>query len=305
MKAGNIAFSVLRPKRTTVFDNMLDILIALLPAAVAGCVYFGFRAVLLLCCCVFTAVVTEWGVGKLLKVECHVTDLSAVVWGLLVGMCMPVAMPIPAAMVCVVAAIIIPHLMFGGYGCEIVNPAAFGAVLAAVAYPTLITKYTDAFTGFATEVTPLTAEAGTYTAKQLLFGAHSGAIGSVGSLFLMLGALYLFIRRVYSPVIPVITAGSAVLFSLIFSMDIAVELLGGGLLLGAIFMAPARTTSPANTTGQLAYGLVCGLIAVLIRKFSGAQEGIYLAVLAVNLLRPLFTAIPDFNIKEEPENEVA
>ncbi len=302
MKLENIAASVFRPKRTTVFDNMLDILIALLPAAVAGCVYFGFRAVVLLSCCVITAVVCEWFVGRLLKVERHITDLSAVVWGLLIGMCMPAAIPVPAAMVCVAAGVIVPHLLFGGYGCEIVNPAAFGAAFATICYPALVTKYTDAFTGLATDITPLTAEAGTYTVKQLLFGAHSGAVGAVGSLFLILGALYLFIRRVYSPVIPVVTVGSVALFSLLFSMDVPVELLGGGLLIGAVFMAPARTTSPANTTGQLAYSLVCGLVAVLIRKFSGVDEGIYLAVLAVNLLRPLFTSIPDFNIKEEAEN---
>lgn len=288
----------LYPKKTTVFDNMLDRLIALLPAAIAGCVYFGYSAVILLFACTFAAVITDWILSLLFKTGVRIKELSSVVTGLLIGMCMPATMPLPAAVAITVCAVGVARMFFGGYGCEIVSPAALGAVLSWISFPSIMETFPDAFTHAETTITPLTAEGGTFSGLQLLFGAHAGAIGEVGSLFLIAGAIYLFVRRSFTAAAPLAAVLGVLLFSLIFSLDIPASLLGGGLLLGAFFMLPEQTTLPYNISGQLAAGFVCGIITVLIRRFASAPEGIYFAILAVNLLRPIFTAIPDFNIKE-------
>lgn len=303
MTAESFTHKLLYRKKTSVFDNMLDRLIALLPAAVVGCIYFGYHAVMLLFSCALAAAATEWLLARLFKIDCRPQDLCSVVTGLLIAMAMPASMPVLAAVAVTVSAVAVSRMFFGGYGCEIVNPAALGAALAWISFPKLMTEYADAFTHNVTTVVPLTAPEGTFGLKQLIFGAHAGAIGEVGALFLVLGALYLFIRRVYTVTVPLAAVASTLLFSFLFSMDVSVSLLGGGLLLGAIFMLPEEATSPENISGQLVFSFFCGLVTVLIRRFAAAPEGIYFAILAVNLLRPLFSAIPEFKIKGAEKNE--
>ena len=303
MAAESVVQKLLYRKKTSVFDNMLDRLIALLPAAVVGCIYFGYHAVILLFSCALAAAATEWLLAWLFKIDCQPKDLCSVVTGVLIAMAMPASMPVLAAVAVTVSAVAVSRMFFGGYGCEIVNPAALGAALAWISFPTLMTEYADAFTHNLTNVVPLTAPEGTFSIKQLIFGAHAGAIGEVGSLFLVLGAVYLFIRRVYTVTVPVAAVLGTLLFSFVFSQDIVVSLLGGGLLLGTIFMLPEEATSPSNISGQLAFAFFCSLITVLIRRFAAAPEGIYFAILAVNLLRPLFEAIPDFKIRGAKRNE--
>ncbi len=280
------------------FDNMLDILLALLPAAIAGVLFFGFRAALLLFCCVAAAALCEWGVSKLLPKAANVKDLSAVVTGLLVGMCMPSTVPLPVAILISVSATVIPRIFFGGHGCEIINPAAFGAILTAVSFPSIVNNFSDAFSGLSTVSTPLNSPVGTYTYSQLLFGAHGGAVGEVGSLFLILGGLYLVFRRVVSPAIILSALVSSILAALIFGQSISVTLFGGGLLLGVIFMATSRTTSPENLSGQLCFGAFIGILTVVLRKWASFDEGVYFAICAAGLLRPLFSAIPEIKTKE-------
>lgn len=303
MGVNKVLLKALYPKKTTVFDNMLDRLIALLPAAIAGCVYFGYGAVILLFCCVASAALTDWLLSLLFKTGVRVKELSSVVTGLLIGMCMPATMPPLAAIAITICAVAVGRMFFGGYGCEIVNPAALGAALSWISFPVLMSTFPDAFTHAETLITPLNAPSGTFSALQLLFGAHAGAIGEAPALFLMAGAVYLFVRRVYSSVAPLSAIASVALFSFVFSLDVPSALLGGGLLLGALYMLPEETTAPHNVSGQIAFGFICGLITVLIRRFGAASEGIYFAILIVNLLRPLFTAIPDFNIKEGVADE--
>lgn len=297
MHLKRVANVLLQPRKTTVFDKMLDILIALVPTAIAGCIYFGYNSVMLIFCCIAAAVAAEWICARLLHVEGNVKNLSAVVTGLLIALGQSPSMPVWAAMACTVLAVVVARMFFGGNGCEIVNPAALGIVLSRLSFPILAGSLNDAFSHMETTLSPLNAPEGTFTVKQLLFGAHSGAIGEVGSLFLLLGALYVFVRRVHSPTVPLLAVVGAVLTSLIFSVDLSVILLGSGLLLGSVFMAPDRTTSPHNISGQLVYGFLIGVIAVLIYRFGG-EEGVYYAILFMNLLRPLCSAIPDFNLKE-------
>lgn len=278
------------------FDDMLDILLSLLPAAIAGVLFFGFRAALLLFCCVASAALCEWGISRILPKAANIKDLSAVVTGLLVGMCMPSTVPLPVAILITVSATVIPRVFFGGHGCEIVSPAAFGAILTAVSFPTIANSFSDAFSGLSTASTPLNSPAGTYSYSQLLFGAHGGAIGEVGSLFLILGGLYLVFRRVASPAIILSAIFTAIIAALIFGQSVSVTVFGGGLLLGVIFMATARTTSPQNLSGQLAFGVFIGFLTVVLRKYASVDEGVYFAICAACLLRPLFSAIPEINI---------
>lgn len=288
-------------KISPIFDRNLDTLIALLPAAVAGAVYFGHRALFMMLLCMVTGAVAEWAAGRLLRVPADPRDLSAAVCSLLIAMTMPSGFSIPAAMCCTAAAVIIGRVMFGGNGCEIVSPAALGAVLAFVCFPSLI-KYNDAFTHLPVDAIAVSPNADGYSFLQLLFGAHAGAIGETPAIFLLAGALYLFIRRVASPIIPLAAVCSTAIFSLIFGMNILPALMGGGLLLGTVFMLTNKDLCPHHITGKIAYGFICGLITVIIRRFAAAEEGVYFAILTVNILRPLFSAIPDFK-REVKKNE--
>lgn len=298
---------VLIPRSADVADRMTDVLIALIPAAAAGCVYFGYNAVLLLFVCPAAAAATEWLLSRLLRIPCQTRDLSAVVTGLLVALGQSPHMPVWAAALCTVLSVAVGRMFFGGSGCEIVSPAALGIVLSRLSFPTHSSTFSEAFSHTETMFFPLNSSDGVYTLKQLLFGAHSGAIGEVGSLFLLMGALYLLVRRVISITVPAAMTIGATVAALICSADLAVTLLGGGLLLGAVFIATDYTLLPRNVSGQLAYGAVCGILTVLIRRFGGADEGVYFAILLINLLHPLFSAIPDFNFllptKGELRNE--
>ncbi len=287
---GNEKFlkKLITEKQTTVFDRTLDTLIALLPAAIAGCIYFGFHALLLMLGCMLTAVVSAFTAGKFLGVAEKPGDLSAAVCGLLVAMTMPSGFSIPAAAVCAAIAVVVPRMMFGGVECEVVSPAAFGAVMAFLCFPSLF-YYNEAFTGNFTPYVPFETS---HTIGQLLFGARAGAIGETPALFLILGGVYLVIRRIITVTIPICSVAFTALWALLFGMDIKTALLGGGLLLVAIYILPERQLCPHSFVGKIAYCLVFAFLCTVLRKYAAPDEGVYFAVLCVNLIRPLFDAIP-------------
>ena len=287
-----ILLKLLYEKETTVFDRSLDFLIALLPAVIAGTLYFGFRALLCMLLCAAASVLSEWLFSKLLSVKSDPRNLSAIVCGLLIGMTMPSGFSIPAAVICAFFAMPISRVMFGGVGCEIVSPVALGAVLAFVCFPTLF-KYTDAFTGISVSSSLISPVSTDYSMAQLLFGAHAGAIGETAALFLAAGALYLAARRVISLVMPLCALLGTALFSFVFRVDVLPAVLGGGVILASVFILTDKTFCPRGVLGKIATGLVFGFITVIIRKYAAADEGVYFAVLTVNILRPLFEAIPD------------
>ncbi len=289
MGEGKFITKLITPKETGVFDRNLDVLIALLPAAIAGCIYFGGHALLMILACMATAALSAFLAGKLLSVEEDPRNLSAAVCGMLVAMTMPSGFSIPAAAVCAAAAVIVPRMMFGGVDCEIVSPAAFGAVMAFLCFPNLF-YFNEAFTNLHTVYIPFQTE---FTLKQLLFGAHAGAIGETPAVFLALGAVYLIVRRVITPIVPICAVGFTALWSFIFGMDILPAVLGGGVLLAAIFILPDRNLCPHGLMGKITYSAAFALITVVIRKYAVADEGVYFAVLTVQLLRSLFAAIPD------------
>ena len=271
---------------------MRDVLIALAPAAVAGCVIFGLRALLVLAVCVLSSVAFEAGFNLLVKKDQTVGDLSAAVTGLLLGLNLPANVPIWQCVIGSLFAIVIVKCLFGGIGCNLVNPAitarvfmlvAFGS-LASVAYPTVVDTASGA--------TPLAeiASGSTPAIKDLLLGLRGGAIGETCAVALILGFVYLLVRRVITWHIPVAFIGTVFALSFViegFDATAALALiLSGGLFIGAIFMATDYVTSPATAWGKVIFGLGAGLLTVLIRFFGAYPEGVSFAILFMNILTP-------------------
>ena len=263
-----------------------DVVIALAPAAVYGCILFGWRAAAVLAVCIITAVASEFLWNLALKKPQSVGDISAVVTGLLLGMNLPASIPLWQAAIGSVAAIIVVKQMFGGIGCNFANPAIAARIILLVSFPGSMTKFTEPVSDIVTSATPLAAESGTYTLKSLFFGMHPGSLGETSAFLLIVGGIYLLLRRVISPVIPLCFIGTVAVLSLISGEDLAVSLFGGGLMIGAIFMATDYTTSPTAALGKAVFGIGCGLITFIIRKFGALPEGVSYSILLMNILVP-------------------
>ena len=267
---------------------MLDVVISLLPACAYGCILFGLRALLLLIICVASAVLSEFVWNKLLGKTQTIGDLSAVVTGLLLGMNLPPTLPFWMGAVGSAVAIIVVKQMFGGIGCNFANPAITARIVLMVSFAAAMTNFVsplDAVTT-ATPLTYLEANAGAPTLKNLFFGMHGGCIGETSSFLLIVGGIYLLIRGIISIEIPVCFVGTVGLLSLIAGDNVSVAVFGGGLMLGAIFMATDYTTSPTTRLGKIVFGIGCGLIAFVIRKFAAVPEGVSYSILIMNILVP-------------------
>lgn len=269
---------------------MLDVVISLLPAAVASVVFFGWSALMLIGVCVLTCVVAEYFCRIIMKREQTIGDLSAVVTGLILALNLPSNLnPLIAVFGCV-AAIVVVKQMFGGIGMNFVNPAMAARIILMVSFPTAMTNWVK--TQFmavdaVSSATPLAVQEGTYSYMQLLVGNHGGSMGETCALALILGGLYLIVRRVIAPTIPVIYIGTVALMSFLLGLDPLYQVLSGGLLLGAFFMATDYTTSPITKWGKVVYALGCGVMTVLIRTYAELPEGVSFSILLMNILTPL------------------
>ncbi len=270
---------------------MLDVIIALIPALVASCVIFGFRSLLLVAISAANCVLLEWVWNKLMKKPDTVTDLSAIVTGMLLAYNVPATMPIWQLIVGDFIAIIIVKMLFGGIGCNFVNPALVGRVALMFSFPASMTDYAthvaklDALTG----ATPLASagELGWSDFMTLFLGQHGGVLGETCAAALLAGGVYLCIRRVIKPWLPLAYIGSAALFTLLFGgANPVLSIFSGGLLLGAVFMATDYATTPLTKPGKLLFGIGCGVLTFVIRQFSTYPEGMSFAILLMNLLTP-------------------
>ncbi|MBQ2135761.1 MAG: RnfABCDGE type electron transport complex subunit D, partial [Clostridia bacterium] len=263
---------------------MLDVIIALAPAAIYGCILFGIRALLLIFTCIISAVLAEYIWCKLLKKPVSIGDLSAVVTGLLLAMNLSSAVPIWIAAIGSAVAIIVVKQMFGGLGFNFANPAITARIVLLVSFPSYMAEFLEPVMYDAvTSATPLVREAGAYTFNELFFGMHGGCIGETSAFLLIVGGLYLILRRVINPIIPVCFIGTVALFSLIFGENVIQQVFGGGLILGAIFMATDYTTSPTTNKGKLIFGIGCGLLTFVIRRFASLPEGVSSSILLMNI----------------------
>ena len=283
---------------------MLDVIIALLPAAIYGCILFGIDAVLVLLTTVVTAVAAEALWNLALHKKQTIGDLSAVLTGLLLGMNLSSKVPLWIAAIGSVVAIIVVKQMFGGLGFNFANPAITARIVLLVSFASHMSKFVSPIDAVSS-ATPLAREA-SFTAKELFFGMHGGTIGETSSFLLIIGGLYLVLRRVIKPIIPVAFIGTVAVASLIAGDSLSLALFGGGLMLGAIFMATDYVTSPTTNLGKLIFGIGCGLITFVIRKFGALPEGVSYSILLMNILTPhinRLTLSKPFGFKEVAVNE--
>ncbi len=280
--------------KSTTTRIMLDVIIALLPATVASIILFGLPAFTIIAVCVSSAVVSEFLFNLAVKKGQTVGDLSAVVTGLLLGLNLPATAGIWHCIVGSVFAIVVVKGLFGGIGCNFANPAITARVLLLVSFSSSIAGGTATrFAELTSGATPLylVKNYGTNLPSLLdmFLGVRGGAIGETCALALIIGFIYLVARRVINWEIPVIFVGTVFVLSLVIRGDLTValyEVLGGGLLLGAIFMATDYVTTPINRGGKRVFALGCGLITILIRFYGGYPEGVSFAILLMNILSP-------------------
>ena len=268
---------------------MLDVLIALLPAVIASVIFYGWRALVLTVVCVVGCNLFEFGFTKLTRRPTSIFDLSASVTGVLLSQNLSATFPIWMAVVGCFFAIVIVKQLFGGIGKNFANPAIAARIMLFLCFATEMNSFAVLKEGkLVSEATPFTlsltgAEPLTY--REMFLGFHAGAIGETCSLALLIGLVYLLVRRVISWHIPVSFVGTVALLSLVCGADPLEQVLSGGLLIGAIFMATDYVTSPASPVGRLIFGVGCGAITVLIR-LAGHTEGVSYAILMMNLLCP-------------------
>lgn len=272
---------------------MLDVCIALIPAVVAGVIFFGYRTLLVIMVCIASSVLAEYVTRKAMKRNNTIGDLSAAVTGLLLALCLPPTIPLWIDAVGGAVAIIIVKQLFGGLGQNFMNPALTARIILLVAWPAAMTNWViSTGTDIVSTATPLgmvkETIAGTLPSYMDLFmGNIGGSIGETSVFALLLGALYLIIRRVITPEIPVIFIGTTALFSWLFGGDPLFNILAGGLMLGAFFMATDYSTSPVTIKGRLIMGFGCGFLTALIRRYTAYPEGVAFAILIMNVCVPL------------------
>ncbi len=290
-------------KRTTQ-NIMLDVIIALLPAAIASVIIFGLRALVVEAVCVGVCAASEFLFEKLCKRENTVCDLSAIVTGLLLAFNLPVTIPIWQAVIGSIAAIIVVKQLFGGIGQNFANPAITARIIMLVAFAGSMSNWSDPInwsssvyqTDVITGATPLSAAAKGQTEFMpdyltLFLGHHGGCLGETCALAIILGGIYLLVRGIISWHTPVAFIATVALMSLICGKDVLYQLLSGGLMLGAFFMATDYATTPSTKWGKIIFGVGCGLVTILIRFWGNLPEGVSYSILLMNILTPYISKL--------------
>jgi len=292
---------------------MLDVIIAMIPAMAASVFYFGMDAVRLLVACVAACAAVEFACRKLMGRDKGIGDLSAVVTGILLAFNLPPSLPTWMAVVGSVIAIGIAKQVFGGIGYNPFNPALVGRVALLISFPVAMTTWSEwlipapvgidavsTATPLGLLKTSLGAGKGmpfvfdSNTAWQFFMGHMNGCIGETSAFALILGGIYLLWRRCISWHVPAFYIGTVAACALVLrlaspgtNMPVPFHLLSGGLMLGAIFMATDMVTSPITKKGMAVFGIGCGLLTIIIRKWGGYPEGVSFAILIMNSITPL------------------
>lgn len=281
---------------------MRDVCIALLPAAVAGVLFFGYRSAIILALSVAAAVLSEWLYCKAAHCRNTIGDFSAVVTGMLLAMNLPSTVPYWMPVIGSIIAILLCKMIFGGIGQNFINPALAARAILALSWASLMNTFAaPAFGNLAgvdavASATPISAAAGTYTLGQLFLGNIPGTIGETCKLALLVGAAYLFYKKVITWHIPAAFIGTfAVCYLLKTGFDVnatLAQLLSGGLILGAFFMATDYSSSPATAKGKIVFGIGCGLLLFIFRacKKTPAEWCSY-AILLMNVCSPLIERV--------------
>jgi electron transport complex protein RnfD len=272
---------------------MRDVLLALLPAVVGSVIFFGLRALFLCLISMLTAMLTEFLCKKMRGQKSTLTDGSAALTGLLLAMCVPPSLPYWMAALGCVVAIGVAKEAFGGLGFNIFNPAHVGRAFLLAAYPVAMTTWHQPFTNLTvTTATPLNIIKEKLVVEfpslwNLFLGNRAGSLGETSALLLLIGAAYLFYKKIIDWRIPFVYIGTVALLMFVFRQDPLIQVLSGGLLIGAFFMATDYVTSPITTWGKIGFGIGAGLLVVVIRLWGGYPEGVCYSILVMNAFTPL------------------
>lgn len=290
----------------TVPDIMLDVIIALVPALIASIVLFGFRSLLITVVCVASCIVFEYISRKIMKRDTTIGDLSAIVTGMLLAFNLPVTIPLWMCVVGCFFAIVVVKQFFGGIGQNFVNPAIGGRIVMLVSFSSAMTNWTEPLkwkdgldaVSTATPLASLEIGGNITSLPSLLdmfLGVRGGCIGETCAAALLIGFVYLLIRRVIKPTIPLCFVGTVAVIMLIAGKGnfefMLYEILAGGLLLGAIFMATDYATTPITTKGKVIFAIGCGIITAVIRLFANLPEGVSYSIIIMNILVPHIESI--------------
>lgn len=279
---------------------MRDVIIALIPAGVASVYYFGPSALALTAVCVLTCMATEFVYNRIMNKPNTIGDLSAVVTGILLAYNLPANLALWKAAVGSIFAIAVVKCLFGGLGQNFVNPAIGGRIFLALSFTAAMSSYPNPFyyqgwPGATTGATILGTIKEMFlkntwvklpTVWDFFIGNQNGMLGETCAAALILGGIYLMIRKVISPIIPCTFIGTVFVLTWLLDIYPVYQIFSGGLMLGAIFMATDYVTSPMSDRGKIVFGIGCGVLTVVMRLWSSSAEGVSYAILLMNILTP-------------------
>lgn len=285
----------------TTKNIMYDVIIALLPATFFGIYQFGIDALLVIMIAIITAVLSEYLYQRLMKLPITINDGSAIITGLLLALSLSSSMPLWMVALGSIFAIIVVKQLFGGLGQNFMNPALAARCFLLISFAGKINSFVSI--DATSSATPLAMLRNNQSVNLLdmLIGNTSGTIGETSVIAILIGASYLIYKKVISPKIPLTILAS---FSIIIFISgnfnsnyLLTQLCGGGLMIGAFFMATDYVTSPITPNGKLVYGLIIGILAAVFRLYGSTPEGMSFAIIITNLLVPLIEKITIPNIK--------
>lgn len=297
---------------TKTTNIMLNVIIALLPAWGAAIYFFGMRVIPLTAVCIGSCIFFEFICRQMMKRDNTISDLSAVVTGLILAMNLPSTLPYWMAVIGSFIAIVIVKQLFGGLGQNFANPAITARIVLMISFPAAMTRWVEPFTHTDLDAVsgatplPLAGTENAFSYLDLFLGKTGGCLGETCSAALLIGGLYLAARKIISLAAPLSFIGSLFILSWIGGSDPLYQILAGGVFLGAFFMATDYATTPITTKGKIVFGLGCGIITFIIRRFGSYPEGVSFSILLMNVLTPYIDQLTRTKVlgaKEAEKNE--
>ena len=281
----------------TTKNIMYDVAIAMIPATVWGVMQFGLYSLLVVAATVLSCVLSEYVFEVLMKKPVTISDGSALVTGMILGLNMPPSIPIWMPVLGGVFSIIVVKQLYGGLGQNFMNPALAGRCFLLISFAGSMNSFIDPMTNAVSGATPLAVlkDGGSYDLAAMFLGKIPGTIGEISTLALLIGAAYLLAKKVISIRIPGTYILTFAIFAFIFGREdlgyVLAEICGGGLIFGAFFMATDYVTSPITPKGQIIFGICLGILTGLFRLFGGSSEGVSYAIIFCNILVPLIEKV--------------
>lgn len=288
-------------KKHSIQTMMFDTILALLPAGIAAVVFFGFYTFLIIITSVFFAILSELFVNLLRKQRPTLWDLSCIITGLLFAYTLPPRLPLWIVAIGIFVAIVFGKHIYGGLGYNIFNPALIGRAFVHIAFPQQMGNFSIDATSVATPLTILKHFHEQLhlipSLSKLVIGNYNGSLGETSVICLLLGYLYLTVRKHINPFVPIVYLLTVAVMTVFYNSSyFLVYLLSGGLFLGGIFMITDPVTTPVSPKGKIIFAVGCGILTCLIRYWGGYPEGVCFSILLMNLLTPI---IDEYTIRKK------